>query len=370
MRAYVLNGIADIGLREAAEPVHDGSGITSPDGHASVSESDCVIVKVHAAGICGSDIPRIYKTGAYHHPLIPGHEFSGEVVSAGSDNLQNYVGKRVGIFPLIPCGNCSSCRKKQYEMCKNYNYLGSRCDGGFAEYVKVPASNLIELPQNVSYEQAAMLEPISVSMHSIRQCGISLDPDDDEKALNIVISGMGTIGLFTLMLLKSIGYKNVFCIGNKDFQKNYAGSLGVSESAFCNIKNDDPVVFVNQATNGEGADVYFECVGRNESVSLGPNILIGGGRLQLVGNPASDIVFAKDEYWKILRKQLKVTGTWNSSFTGDEDDDWHLVLNAMKEEKISPEKLISHRLSFEDLTKGFEIMRDKTDGYVKVMTVL
>ena len=111
-------------------------------------------------------------------------------------------------------------------------------------------------------------------------------------------------------------------------------------------------------------------MGKNESVSLGLNVLGAGGKLQLVGNPASDMTFAKDEYWKILRKQLKVTGTWNSSFTGEENDDWHLVIKALREEKISPEKLISHRFSFEELIKGFEIMRDKTEDYVKVMTLL
>ena len=370
MKAYVLNGIADIGLRDAETPLSGGEGIVGRNGQTSVSEEDCVIVKVHAAGICGSDIPRIYKTGAYHHPLIPGHEFSGEVTDAGSDKLKSYIGKRVGIFPLIPCGKCSSCKKKLYEMCKNYNYLGSRCDGGFAEYVKVPASGLIELPDNVTYEQAAMLEPISVSMHSIRQCGLSLEPGAEERGLNIVISGMGTIGLFTLMLLKGMGYENIFCVGNKECQKEYAESLGLGGGRFCNIKNDDPVAFVNEVTGGEGADVYFECVGRNESVRLGLNVLSGGGRLQLVGNPASDMDFPKDEYWKILRKQFKVTGTWNSSFTGEEDDDWHLVLKALKERKISPEKLISHRFSFEELIRGFEIMRDKTEDYVKVMTLL
>lgn len=370
MRAYVLNAVADIGLRQAKTPEHDGNGITSRNGQASVPEDECAIVKVHAAGICGSDIPRIYKTGAYHHPLIPGHEFSGEVISVGNSKWNILAGKRVGIFPLIPCGKCSACKKKLYEMCRNYNYLGSRSDGGFAEYVKVPAANLIELPENVSYEQAAMLEPISVSMHSIRQCGLSLAPGEDEAGLNIVISGMGTIGLFTVMLLRGMGYKNIFCLGNKECQKEYAAILGIPDSAYCNVKNDDPVSFVNIITGSEGADIYFECVGKNESIGLGLNVLAGGGRLQLVGNPASDMTSPKDEYWKILRKQLKVTGTWNSSFTGDEDDDWHLVLNALKAGKISPEKLISHRLAFEDLTKGFEIMRDKTEDYVKVMTLL
>ena len=98
MKAYVLNGIGDIALRDAKRPVLDGEGIVGRNGQTSVSDDDCVIVRVRAAGICGSDIPRIYKTGAYHHPLIPGHEFSGEVIETGKNVSADLAGKRVGIF--------------------------------------------------------------------------------------------------------------------------------------------------------------------------------------------------------------------------------------------------------------------------------
>ena len=148
MKAQVLFDINNLQLQEIVIP--------------TLKPSE-VLVKVHATGICGSDIPRIYETGAHRHPLICGHEFSGEVVEVAEDVNNNWVGKKVGIFPLIPCNNCASCKNKKYEMCKNYNYLGSRCDGGFAEYVAVPEWNLIELPERVTYEQAAMLEPTAES---------------------------------------------------------------------------------------------------------------------------------------------------------------------------------------------------------------
>ena len=92
------------------------------------------MIEVQAAGICGSDIPRIFTTGTYHFPTIPGHEFSGKVVEVFDESGVSWLGKRVGIFPLIPCKECAPCQKEAYEMCTNYNYLGSRCDGGFAEY--------------------------------------------------------------------------------------------------------------------------------------------------------------------------------------------------------------------------------------------
>ena len=144
MKAYVLNNINEYSIQNVNIP--------------EIGDYD-TLVKVKAAGICGSDIPRIYKSGTYHYPLIPGHEFSGIVEMAGK-NASDMLNKRVGVFPLIPCMKCAQCIDKKYEMCKNYNYLGSRTDGGYAEYVKVPLWNLIELPENVSFEQAAMLEVI------------------------------------------------------------------------------------------------------------------------------------------------------------------------------------------------------------------
>ena len=130
MKAWVLHGVNDLRLETVPIPL---------------PEEQEVLVEVKATGICGSDIPRIYHTGAHIHPLIPGHEFSGEVVEVGKGTDRKWIGQRVGIFPLIPCGECGLCRKKQYEMCRNYSYLGSRRNGGFAEYAAVPAWNLVLL---------------------------------------------------------------------------------------------------------------------------------------------------------------------------------------------------------------------------------
>ena len=119
MKAWVLHGVDDFRFENQEIPC---------------TQKGDALVRVRAAGICGSDIPRIFETGAHVHPIVPGHEFSGEVVECDDRSL---IGKRVGVFPLIPCEECPQCKQKQYQLCRNYNYLGSRCDGGFAEYVKV-----------------------------------------------------------------------------------------------------------------------------------------------------------------------------------------------------------------------------------------
>ena len=138
-----------------------------------------VLVKVRAAGICGSDIPRVYKDGAHNMPLTIGHEFAGEVADTGKGVPKDWNGKRVGIFPLIPCKECIACKQRKYEMCRNYSYLGSRRDGGFAEYVSVPEWNLIELPDLVDFEVAAMLEPMAVATHAMRR----INPDSDNTVV-------------------------------------------------------------------------------------------------------------------------------------------------------------------------------------------
>jgi len=347
MQAYVLNGVNDLQLKNVDMPVA-GNGE--------------VLLKVMACGICGSDVPRIYKTGAHVHPLIPGHEFAGEVVDLGLEADEKWLGKRVGVFPLIPCGECGPCKKKRYEMCRNYSYLGSRRDGGFAEDVAVPQENLIELPDEVSLEAAAMFEPMAVAVHAMR--GI-----DVKAADTVVVCGMGTIGLLLLMFLREMGVENIFVIGNKESQRKMAVLAGVCEENFCDTRFCDCEKWLAEKTAGKGVDVFFECVGKNETVLQAINMTTPGGRVMLVGNPYSDMNLDKAVYWKILRNQLTLKGTWNSSFTHEETDDWNYVLQRLKGGKMNPEVLISHRFSLNDLEKGLEIMRDKTEDYVKIMIV-
>lgn len=356
MKAWVLHGVNDFRFEEHAKP------------EAKVGQ---VIVRVKAAGICGSDIPRAYQTGAHVHPLITGHEFSGQVVEAshGDSEGASWVGKRVGIFPLIPCKKCASCLKQQYEMCRSYSYLGSRCDGGFGEYVAVPVDNLLELPDNVTYEQAAMLEPMAVAVHSMRRGFSLLDKTDEHTLANTTVAvwGLGTIGLLLVMFLKQAGVKNIYAIGNKEFQKRQLLELGISEDNYCDSKAVDAHSWLMEKTNNYGVELFFECVGKNQVVAEAIEATQPAGAIVYVGNPYSDMSFEKATYWKILRHQLKVTGTWNSSFTHDENDDWNYVIKALAVGSISPEKLISHRYPMEELDKGFHIMRDKTEDYVKIM---
>ena len=354
MKAWVLHDINDLRYETADDPV--------------ISAHE-VLVSVKAAGICGSDIPRIYQTGAHVHPLIPGHEFAGVVTETGAEVDTAWMGARVGVFPLIPCKECAPCKKKQYEMCRNYNYLGSRRDGGFAEYVAVPAENLIRLPDSVSFEEAAMLEPMAVAVHAMRR----INPVTTDT---VAVCGLGTIGLLLVMFLKEAGIENVLVIGNKEFQKRTALSIGIPEENYCDSKTCDAAKWIADRTDGNGTDVFFECVGKNDTFSFAVDCTAPAGRICLVGNPYSDMGLEKPVYWKILRNQLSITGTWNSSFSyaGSDSsrntDDWEYVLERLAARQIEPDKLISHRFALADLERGLTIMRDKSEDYIKVMNIL
>lgn len=347
MRAWVLHGIGDIQFEEVKEP--------------QPAEGE-VIVKVKSAGICGSDIPRIYKTGTYHFPTIPGHEFSGIVTDVGVGVKSEWKNKRVGVFPLIPCRVCMPCKKEQYEMCRNYGYLGSRQDGGFAEYVAMPEWNLIELPESISFIEAAMLEPMSVAVHAMRRA------QPDKKGI-CVICGLGTIGMLLLMFLKDMGVRNVLAVGNKDFQRRIALKLGLGEDCCCDSRTENVSKWIMEHTDNRGADTFFECVGRNETVSQALDLTAPAGKVMFVGNPASDMVLQKAVYWKILRRQLTVLGTWNSSFTHSMEDDWHYVMERLQYHRIRPEELVTHRFPLERLSDGLILMRDKSEESGKIMII-
>ena len=347
MKAQILYGIGNIKYTDAQIPV-------------PVREQ--ALIKLTRCGICGSDVPRVFKTGAHSMPLIPGHEMAGVVEKC--QIRPDLVGKRVGVFPLIPCKKCAQCLAGRYEMCENYDYLGSRRDGGFAEYVAAPVWNLLPVPDSVSDDEAAMLEPMAVAVHAMRQITIS-------KGDNIVVCGLGTIGLLVAMFLRDAGYRNVFCIGNKDVQLEKLMAMGYEPGQFCDVRRREPESYILEVTDGKRADVYFECIGRSESYEQAVKCTGPLGRVMLVGNPASDMELTRQTYWQILRNQLTLQGTWNSGFNGIDgnDDDWRYVLERLADWSMGfrPSDLITHRLQLSQLQDGLDIMRRKSEEYVKIM---
>ncbi|MCR4674973.1 MAG: galactitol-1-phosphate 5-dehydrogenase, partial [Lachnospiraceae bacterium] len=334
MKAWVLHDVGDIRYENIKTP-------NTP------SKEVCVLVK--AAGICSSDIPRIYETGAHCMPLILGHEFSGVVERIGSDVSPDWLGKRVAVCPKIPCGKCRECRNGFPERCDNYGYIGSRRDGAFAEYVNVPVDNLFPLPEHVSFEVGAMLEPMAVAANAMRT-SIGRVKSMIPKDKPIAVCGLGTIGIMLVMLLKKAGYEKVYVIGRRESQKLRVLEMGISEDNYCDSCRENVPEWLRKKTDG-GVFAFYECVGKNECVIYGIEGTTYGGSVVLVGNPYSDMSFSKDIYWKILRKQLHICGIWNSNFkhsiSAESEDDWNYVLQRIVDGRVKPEKLITHRFAID-----------------------
>lgn len=342
MKACVLKGVGELSYEEVATPV---PGINE------------VLLKIRCCGICSSDIDRVFKTGTYRFPTIPGHEFSGEVVALGDGVDASYLGRRAAVFPLLPCFRCPFCAVGEYARCEDYSYFGSRCDGGFAEYRTVPVWNLMLFPETLSYASAAMCEPAAVALHAVRAAHI-------QPGETVAVVGSGTIGLLAAMWAGIQGAGQVVVVGRGRERLRAAEKLGFAHTV--SVLDGDPQAEILELTGGRGADAALELAGSSETVSVAITCVKKGGRVIFTGNPHGDITMAKDIYWKILRGELTVKGTWNSSYNPAEND-WSVAMEYMRRGLLPVEKLITHRFLLRDHEKAFEVLRDRSSGALKVM---
>jgi len=330
LKAYVLKGIGKLYYEDW--PVPD-------------LKPGWALVRVLAAGICSSDIPRIFEKGTYHFPTIPGHEFCGQVETVVDKSDADWVGKRVGVFPLIPCKKCSSCQCGEYETCEHYDYLGSRRDGGFAEYVAVPVWNLIELPDAVNDIQGALLEPAAVALHAVKRADIP-------EGGSVCVVGTGAIGLLAGQWAKIQGAGHVVIKGRNELKRHIVEKCGLEYLSDDSSKQFDRVI---------------EAVGSEKALEESLMLAAPRGRLVLMGNPDSPRTLSQDTYWRILRKQLTLTGTWNSSY-GRADSDWAKSIQAMLERRLRIEAVVTQVLGRSELVQGLEIMREKIKLSCKIVT--
>lgn len=346
MKAQVLYGINDLRYET--------------DYKNPVLKNNEVLVKVKACGICGSDINRVLKSGTYHFPTIIGHEFSGQVVQVSKDEQKKLLNKRVSIFPLIPCKTCNSCLKGDYQLCENYNYLGSRCDGGFAEFVAVPEWNLMELPENISYEEAAMFEPAAVAVHALKKA-------DNVLGKHIAITGTGTITSILIQICISAGAAKVYVLGRNKEKINYLKNL-FPEAVFLNTDDSDIDVQVSNFVKND-FDIAIEGTGNSRMLELLFNFSARNATIITMGNPSDSISLSQKGYWNILRKEFTVKGTWNSSYGISSKNDWKTVLELLMNKKLNLKSLITHRLQLNELLDGIHKMNDKNELFNKIMVI-
>ncbi|MDQ1255595.1 MAG: L-iditol 2-dehydrogenase [Candidatus Hydrogenedentes bacterium] len=342
MKACVLHAVGDLRFEEVPKSV-PGAGEVS--------------IRVGACGVCGSDIPRVFTKGTYRLPTIPGHEFAGQVEGVGEGVDPQWIGRRVAVFPLIPCRKCAACEIGAFAQCADYNYLGSRCDGAFAEYVCAPVWNLVPVPDNVPIEEAAMTEPAAVAAHALRQAGLDLGD-------TVAIFGAGPIGLLLGLWARIWGAGRVLLIDIDPAKLDFARTLGFDD--LCNAAACDAPVRVREIT-GRGADVVIEGSGSSAAFGQCMQATRTFGKVVLMGNPAGEMKLSQSAYWEILRKELTVRGTWNSQFSALPRNEWRLALDAMASGALDVKPLITHRVGLDGLAGALVMMRDRTAFSNKVM---
>lgn len=313
--------------------VQDSPKLTATDGY-------CVF-EVKASGICGSDIPRIFSNGAYHYPLVIGHEFAGIVKDSTDPEL---IGKRACIFPILPCGECEFCKKQQWANCTHYDYYGSRRDGGMQSELLMNENNLVFLPDNVSYEAGSMIEPTAVCLHAMKKANITADS-------SVLIYGAGTIGLLCAMWAKAFGAKKVQFSDPDDRRIDFAKNLGFD------------------AYDGEQVDVVIEASGAPAALNDAIARCRAFGNIVLVGHSPKDVTLGHANFVQILRKQLTLFGSWNSDFT-DGENDWKESVQAISDGKLDPEAIITHKVALADFGKAIDLIAGRTEFYNKITVVM
>lgn len=345
MKALVLHGIGDARVEEIP--------FTDPGpGEA--------LIRVAFCGVCGSDLPRIFEKGTYSFPRVCGHEFAGVVDRVGEGVVDFAPGDRVAVFPLLWCGNCPACEEGKYVQCLDYDYVGSRRDGAFAEYVLAPAKNLVPVPDDVSLEAAAMTEPAAVALHALRRGG-GAGPGEA-----VVIFGAGPIGILAAQWARILGASRVILFDILPEQIDLAKQMGF-DLAY-NSLEVEPLRTVEGLTNGRGANLAIEAAGVPQAMIQSLAVTARGGRVVLLGNPSKDVTLPASLLSQVLRREIQILGTWNSDFSVQGNrDDWRDVVEAMHRGLLQVEPLITHRVSIE---KSFETLRNmltRTESFSKVL---
>lgn len=315
------------------------------------------LIKIKACGICGSDLPRIFK-GTYRYPLVPGHEMSGIIEDVGDGSPKEIIGKHVAIFPLIPCRNCEDCETGNYAQCSHYSYLGSRVNGGMAEYVIAPIWNLCFLSDNITFEEGAMIEPATVAQHAINKAGIKVGN-------SVVIYGAGPIGILTARWAKISGALNTAIVDVDDAKVEFARKVGIDLAL--NSKKEDPIPWVKSITK-TGADIAIEASGSPTALQQCIESVRNFGKVILLGNPNNDMCIPIDLYSKILRKEVKLLGNWNTIYTS-KNNEWEITIRSVESGNLKLKDLVTHRASIEDLPDIIEKMYNKEIFYNKVLMI-
>lgn len=296
-------------------------------------DDDQVLVKVSAVGVCGSDV-HFYAHGnigtmIMNKPFVLGHELSGTITAVGKDVDPSRIGKRVAVEPQRPCRTCKQCRAGRYNLCPEIIfYAVPHVNGAFTEYVTIQNDFAFDLPDNVSFEAGALLEPLSVAIWSCQRAQISVGS-------RVLITGAGPIGVIVAQTAKAFGASEVIITDTVESRRTFALSHGASRAI-------DPT---KESLNGLDVDVFIDATGVGKAVYDGIKAVGPNGRVILVGMGDDDVLLPVDY---IQSREIWVTGIFRYTNT------WPTAIELVSSGKVDLDSLVTHRFNLDQVEEALK----------------
>ena len=314
---------------------------------------DDVLVRIRAAGVCGSDLHAYIGQHTFRFPpVMLGHEGAGVIAKVGENVKGFQVGDRVTVDPTIPCGKCSCCRSGNTNLCPERVAPGTKewwgGMGTWGDYFPIRADHVYHIPDEVSFAKAALAEPMANSMHILSQVR-------GEKRDSICVIGCGTIGLFAVLLAKQQGYKTIIGSDPVAFNREVAEKVGASVTV--DPIHQDIEAIVREATGGEGTDVTIVAAGAPGIFDQAMDITKRTGEIMLIAMIREPMAFNS---WKLLSKQQSLRGSMLYN-TPDFEACLELINSGID---LSP--FMTHTMPLEDAGKALELLKNRNENVVKI----
>jgi threonine 3-dehydrogenase len=312
--------------------------------------SEDVKIKIHKTGICGTDI-HIYNWDDWAQqtiavPMTIGHEYAGEIIELGSHVRGFKIGQRVSGEGHIVCGICRNCRAGKLHLCRNTTGVGVSRPGAFAEFLVIPARNIYPLPDDISDELAAILDPLGNATHT----ALSFDLVGED----VLITGAGPIGIMAAAVARRSGARHVVITDVNDYRLALAGKVGATRTV--NIANESIDQVMSELGMLEGFDVGLEMSGNAQAFNDMLQNMNHGGNVALLGIPPKDTAI---DWNQVIFKGLNIKGIYGREMF----ETWY-KMTALLQSGLNLEPVITHRFGIDDFQTGFDVMRSGQSGKV------
>jgi L-iditol 2-dehydrogenase len=318
-------------------------------------KADEALVQVYCIGVCGSDVHYYEhgKIGRYEvkEPIILGHELAGVIVKVGEEVTNVRVGDRVAVEPGVTCGRCEYCKSGRYNLCPDVVFMATPpIDGAWAEYVAVRSDFLFPIPDDMSFEEGALLEPLSVGFHAVSRGRIK--PSD-----RVLVLGLGPIGLLAIEAAKMFGATEIYGSDVVEFRRELAVQLGAK--GVVNPMDGPSKEQLDRLLDGRGIDLIIETSGNARAIADSLHLVKRGGRIVYVGLPTTDKIPL--DFPTLVDSELDIFGIFRYANT------YPAAIQALKSGNSKILDVITHRYPLSEIKQAVEVVRTQKDTSVKVM---